>query len=346
MKTVRFSPKKLALFEEVLFFDQSLRKSGHSILCGVDEAGRGPLAGPVVAAAVVLPDDDQVEPFFDSKQMTQRQREYAYDLVLQKAISYGIGIVDADGIDQMNILQATFVAMRQALDQIEQSVDLILIDGCNLPGMTTAQRKVIHGDAMSQSIGAASLLAKVTRDRIMLQFDQQYPEYGFAKHVGYGTKEHVEALRTFGPCPIHRRSFAPVRNLFTESESEKTSVSKRMIGARYEKQAEHYLLAKGYQCIEANWRTRYGEIDLIMQDQDTLVFVEVRYKHNHALTGIEDAAFSIDQRKRDQIRQMANAYLASHEGKKYRQFRFDCMLCTEDNVHRNLVVDHIIAAFE
>ena len=258
MKTVRFSPKKIASFEEVLFFDQCIRKSGHSILCGVDEAGRGPLAGPVVAAAVVLPDDEQVEPFFDSKQMTQRQREYAYDRVRQKAIAYGIGIVDADRIDQLNILQATFVAMRQALEQIEQSIDLLLIDGCNLPGVITAQRKVIHGDAMSQSIGAASLLAKVTRDRIMLEFDQQYPAYGFAKHVGYGTKEHVEALRTFGPCPIHRRSFAPVRDLYKENESEKSTASKRMIGAHYEKQAELYLLAKGYQCIETNWRTRFG----------------------------------------------------------------------------------------
>ena len=179
----------------------------YSYICGIDEAGRGPLAGPVVAAAVIMPRDGKIPYVNDSKQVSEKKREQLYEQILKEAVSYGVGIVDAKRIDEINILQATYEAMRSAINNLNPSPDILLNDAVTIPKVDIKQVPIIKGDAKSISIAAASVLAKVTRDRIMEEYDKKYPEYGFAKHKGYGTKQHIQALEQFGASPIHRRTF-------------------------------------------------------------------------------------------------------------------------------------------
>lgn len=178
-----------------------------SYICGIDEAGRGPLAGPVVAAAVVLPKDCQILFLNDSKKVSEKKRELLFEEIKEKAVSYGIGIVSPEQIDEINILQATYEAMRQAIGGLSVQPDLLLNDAVTIPGVDILQIPIVKGDAKSISIAAASILAKVTRDQMMLQYDELFPEYGFARHKGYGTAVHIQVLKEHGPCPIHRRSF-------------------------------------------------------------------------------------------------------------------------------------------
>ena len=188
-----------------------------SPIAGVDEAGRGPLAGPVVAACAVIPLDYPFYYLNDSKKMSEKRREALFEVLQKEAIAFGIGIVSPERIDEINILQATYEAMREALNDMEKRFSLIpnilLNDAVTIPGISIPQKAIVHGDAKSLSIAAASVLAKVTRDHIMLEYDEQYPEYGFKQHKGYGTKLHREAILTHGPCPIHRRSF--LKNLYS-----------------------------------------------------------------------------------------------------------------------------------
>ena len=177
------------------------------LVCGIDEAGRGPLAGPVVAAAVILPRDIDIYYLNDSKKVTERRREILYDEICEKAIAYGVGIVGPDVIDDLNILQATYQAMRLAIAELAETPAVLLNDAVTIPGVSIPQVPIIKGDAKSVSIAAASILAKVTRDRMMRQYDEIYPEYGFAGHKGYGTAAHIAAIREYGPCPIHRTTF-------------------------------------------------------------------------------------------------------------------------------------------
>ena len=176
-------------------------------ICGIDEAGRGPLAGPVVAAAAVLPKDCQIFYLNDSKKLSEKKRDLLFDEIKEKAVAYGIGIVSPQVIDEINILQATYEAMRQAISQLNVIPEILLNDAVTIPGVDIMQVPIVKGDAKSVSIAAASILAKVTRDRMMMEYDQIYPEYGFAKHKGYGTAAHIAALKEYGPCPIHRRTF-------------------------------------------------------------------------------------------------------------------------------------------
>ena len=176
-------------------------------ICGVDEAGRGPLAGPVCAAAVILPEHLQIPGLTDSKKLTDKKRRELFPLIQEQAIAYGIGLASESEIDEINILQATFLAMGRALEQLSVRPALALIDGNRETDFGLPVKTVVKGDSLSANIAAASILAKVTRDNLMLELAQQYPEYGFDIHKGYGTKAHYEALRTYGPCPIHRRSF-------------------------------------------------------------------------------------------------------------------------------------------
>ena len=180
---------------------------GFEIICGVDEAGRGPLAGPVCAAAVILPRDLVIEGLNDSKKLTDKKRRELYDVIVSQADSYGIGFASEQEIDEINILQATFLAMERALSQLQLQPDLALVDGNRAPRFPLPVKTVIKGDSLSANIAAASILAKVTRDRLMEELDTQYPVYGFAVHKGYGTKRHYEALRQYGPSPVHRMSF-------------------------------------------------------------------------------------------------------------------------------------------
>lgn len=180
---------------------------GLNVICGVDEAGRGPLAGPVCAAAVILPEHLQIPGLNDSKKLTDKKRRELFPVIQQQAIAYGIGLASEAEIDEINILQATFLAMRRALEQLTVLPEIALIDGNRETDFGLPVKTVVKGDSLSANIAAASVLAKVTRDNIMVELAQQYPEYGFEIHKGYGTKAHYEALRTYGPCPIHRRSF-------------------------------------------------------------------------------------------------------------------------------------------
>ncbi len=181
--------------------------SDYDFICGIDEAGRGPLAGPVVAGAVVLPKDCRILYINDSKKLSEKKREELFDVINKEAVSVGIGIVDSDVIDQINILQATYKAMRAAINNLNVVPDILLNDAVTIPDVNIEQVPIIKGDAKSLTIGAASIMAKVTRDRMMREYSIVYPEYGFEKHKGYGTKQHTEAIKKLGPCPIHRRTF-------------------------------------------------------------------------------------------------------------------------------------------
>ncbi|MDD4901009.1 MAG: ribonuclease HII [Patescibacteria group bacterium] len=202
----------LGLAEEQKIFDQ-----GHEIIGALDEAGRGPLAGPVVAACVIIKANfsinNELEEINDSKKLSAKKRELLFDLIKKNFIEVGVGICDHQTIDRINILQATFLAMKKALSSIKNKPGFILVDGSlAIPNCSIAQRAIVKGDEKVFSLAAASIIAKVTRDRMMLEMDKLYPDYGFLKHKGYGTKEHLEKLKQFGPCPIHRLSFNRVKN--------------------------------------------------------------------------------------------------------------------------------------
>lgn len=198
--------EKQRLFQ-MLETERNLWQKGVRSVAGVDEAGRGPLAGPVVAAAVIFNPGVQIAGVNDSKKMTAKRRECCYEEILLQAAAIEVGIATAEEIDEMNILRATHRAMIKAIKGLQISPDHLLVDGRGLPDPPIPQTALVGGDAISFSIAAASIVAKVTRDRMMVEYDQQYPEYGFAKHKGYGTKAHVEAVQKYGPSPIHRSSF-------------------------------------------------------------------------------------------------------------------------------------------
>ena len=205
----------------MLDFERQAWASGHLNVAGIDEAGRGPLAGPVVAAAVTLTPQAlaaaasaEFDGLTDSKQLTQKQREHFFlQITRHPAARFGVAVVDVDEIDSVNILRATHAGMRRAVTQILPDIDFILVDGLPVPDLPRPSQAIVEGDGKSLLIAAASVIAKVTRDRLMVELDAKFPQYGFAKHKGYGTPEHLAALNRHGPCPAHRRSFAPVRQM-------------------------------------------------------------------------------------------------------------------------------------
>lgn len=203
------------LFEQpphdLYHFERQAWASGYTFIAGIDEAGRGPLAGPVVAAAVILNPEAPVEGVNDSKKLTEQRRERLFELIMARALAVGVGQIDAATIDQINILQATRRAMLAAVQALSVSPDLLLIDGITTIASTLPQQTIKQGDSRSASIAAASIIAKVTRDRMMGAYDKHYPDYGFLRHKGYGSAMHLAALRQHGPCPIHRMTFAGVQ---------------------------------------------------------------------------------------------------------------------------------------
>ena len=186
------------------------------LIAGVDEAGRGPLAGPVIAAAVILDPNNPIDGLNDSKKLTEKQREYLFDIIKERALAWAVGRAEADEIDRINILQATMLAMQRAVENLKTPPTLALIDGNRAPFLMCEAKAIIRGDETEPAISAASIIAKVTRDREMLLLAEQYPQYGFAKHKGYPTKDHMLALENHGPCKIHRRSYAPVARFLEE----------------------------------------------------------------------------------------------------------------------------------
>ncbi|WOC31023.1 MULTISPECIES: ribonuclease HII [Caproicibacterium] len=201
-----------------LRYERETAQEGYSIVCGIDEAGRGPLAGPVFAGAVILPEGCVIPGVKDSKKLTEKKREELYSVIIEKAVAWGVGFATEQEIDEINILQATFLAMRRAAAKLNPAPQLALVDGNRAPLLPMPVRTIVKGDGCCESIAAASILAKVSRDRLMRKVDTLYPMYGFAKHKGYGTAQHRQALLQFGPCPIHRKTFL-----------------KKILGSSYEK---------------------------------------------------------------------------------------------------------------
>ncbi len=203
----------------MLEFENMYREQGYKAICGVDEAGRGPLAGPVFAAAVILPEGLIIEGVTDSKKLSEKKREKLFDEICEKAIAYCIASASVEEIEEMNILQADMLAMKRAVEGLSVKADFAMIDGNKVPGLDIPAEAIVKGDAKSESIAAASILAKVSRDRLMLELAKEYPQYGFEKHKGYGTKAHREAIKEYGPSEIHRMSF--LKKILSENENGK-----------------------------------------------------------------------------------------------------------------------------
>ncbi len=199
--------KEQLRLDKMLEYERALYAKGYEYVCGIDEAGRGPLCGPVVAAAVILKKDDHIEGVNDSKKLSEKKREQLFETIKERAIAYSVGIVDEETIDNINILEATRLAMKKAVEGLSVKPDYALVDAEKKVPIDVPYSPIIKGDALSESIAAASIIAKVTRDHMIVELDKEYPEYGFAKNKGYGTKEHTEAIKKYGLCKAHRRSF-------------------------------------------------------------------------------------------------------------------------------------------
>lgn len=209
-REIKKKKQLITQFQEMSAFENAARSKGHELIAGVDEVGRGPLAGPVVAAAVILPENELILGLNDSKQLPKKVREQLFESIHEKALAIGVGVIEASEIDRINIYQASKIAMLQSVNNLNQPADYLLIDAMAIE-KDIAQEKLIKGDTRSVSIAAASIIAKVTRDRIMDEYDKVYPGYGFSSNSGYGTQKHLEGLNKLGITPIHRRSFSPVK---------------------------------------------------------------------------------------------------------------------------------------
>jgi ribonuclease HII len=314
------------------------QNDNYLFICGVDEAGRGPLAGPVAAGAVILPKDCEILYLNDSKKLSESRREELYLEIQEKAVAWAVGLSGPQRIDEINILQATYEAMRSAIGQLSPAPDLLLNDAVRIPNLAIEQRPIIKGDAKSLSIAAASVMAKVTRDHIMYEYDKIYPEYGFAKNKGYGTADHIEALKKFGPTPIHRRSF--IGHFVGEENKTKElpqGENKSALGRKMEEKAAFYLAEKGFQILEHNFKCDMGEIDLIAEERGSLVFAEVKYR---ASLGQGDPSEAVDINKQKRISKASDYYRLIHHIPENMPIRYDVIAMTDSEIR------HIVNAFD
>ena len=296
-------------------------------ICGIDEAGRGPLAGPVAAGAVILPRDHDILYLNDSKKLSAEKRDELYDEIAKEALSWSVGLVTPERIDEINILQATYEAMRLAISKLDPQPEVTVNDAVRIPGVHLPQVPVIKGDAKCISVAAASIMAKVTRDRIMIEYDRLYPEYGFGGNKGYGSADHIEALRRFGPCPIHRRSFI---GHFVDPSSQYKGCNLRALGTEKEDDAARYLSDKGITILEHSFRSKMGEIDLIGMDTDgTLVFIEVKYRGVESAGSAEEAVTSSKQHT---ISRVSDYYRYTHGIAENAKLRFDVIAIDKDGI--------------
>jgi len=315
---------------------------GYRVIGGVDEAGRGPLAGPVVAACVVLDPASIPDGIGDSKTLTEAARSRTYEAIRETALGIGVGSADVAEIDALNILRATHLAMRRACEACPCHPEFVLVDGLPVPSLPVPHRAIVRGDATCFSIAAASIVAKVTRDRLMIEMDAVYPGYGFADHKGYATPDHLRALDRLGPCPAHRRSFAPVRASASLVGSLLTldGNPRHTDGERGERFAQLYLERAGHTILATHYRLGHYEVDIVSRSGETVVFTEVKTSGRLA-TEPPSSRLSADQKKR--IIAAATAYLSQH-GLEDCGCRFDVIevvLCSGSPAIR-----HHEAAFE
>ncbi|MFQ6610016.1 MAG: ribonuclease HII [Fidelibacterota bacterium] len=285
-------------------FDQKYNIKKDLILCGIDEAGRGPLAGPVVAAAVILPQNIKIPGVDDSKKINPQKREKLFHIILNKSITTGVGIVHEREIDNINILNATHKAMTEALSNLTVDPDLVLVDGLPAPIPHRNVKNIIKGDSKSLSIACASIVAKVTRDKMMKNYDIIFPDYGFSTNMGYGTKKHIRAIKDHWATPIHRKSFSPVKDFLPGFEHFQ---NRKWLGNLGEQYAAAGLVKLGYDILEMNYSIQgIGEIDIIHQENDNIVFSEVKtnlFKRRNSPLN------RINKNKRDRILKTASIYL-------------------------------------
>jgi len=335
-------------------YEQRLKENfGYNVICGTDEAGRGPLAGSVYAAAVVL-NGSTIDGLDDSKKLSEARREKLYDEICRKTV-YAVSSASVGEIEKYNILGASQLAMRRAVEALcaKLSIDAVFVDGNIARGFSLPAVCVVGGDRKCASIAAASILAKVTRDREMVKLDSLYPGYGFAKHKGYPTKQHYEAIAKLGPSPVHRMYFlkkfykkecGDQGGQYEHSSGTNIHIDRGKLG---ENIAVGYLERKGYKLVERNFRSYAGEIDLIFAYGNDLVFVEVKLRKDR---GFADAADFVDSRKRQKIRKTAEYWLMTHDSAL--QPRFDVVEIYDDGRLTgdtgdiaDFEINHIIGAF-
>ena len=320
-----------------LKFEQNLWNQGKTTVAGIDEAGRGPLAGPVIAAAVVFEKGEIIEGINDSKRLSPKKRELLYDKIMKKAKAVSIGQVESQEIDRINILNATHKAMRQAVGRLKLKVEHLLVDGRPIPDKIYPQTAIVGGDRSCYSVAAASIVAKVYRDRLMVEYDSVFPGYGFARHKGYGTKKHREAIIKLKPCPIHRMTFSCVKEHLLDVKHTKNM---RDLGRYGENIAAFYLYKKGYRILERNFRLgAYGELDIITRKDEQLCFVEVKTQR-HLVFGPPESW--VNERKMEQIGMIAEGYLSRHKELDL-DCRFDVIAITIKI--NSLKIKHIKDAF-
>ena len=286
-----------------------LHRSGYIAVAGLDEVGRGTLAGPVAAGAVILPKKPRRKLFNlvrDSKQMSAPQRDEAYDLITKAARSCAVGWADASEIDRYGIVPSVRLAMRRALGRLDERAQHLLIDALALPSTNLPQTSIVRGDSKSLSIAAASVIAKVERDRFMIDLAESYPGYGFESHKGYGTQQHLEAIRELGPSPSHRMTFRPVAYAKSRLKRVHPSVS----GEWAESFVVRDLIDRGIEIVSRNYRTRFGEVDLIAKDGSTIAFIEVRARRS---TTFGSPAETISRGKARRITAACHEYLQRHK---------------------------------
>ena len=301
----------------MLQYEQKYWQSGKKYVAGIDEAGRGPLAGPVVAASVILPQDVDLPEVTDSKKISEKKREILFEDIHDKALSIGVGSADVAEIDKNNILQATYMAMRMAVGNLSVTPEILLVDGNKADIKHYQQESIINGDQKSLSIAASSIIAKVTRDRIMRQYDIVFPDYGFAKHKGYGTKQHIEAIQKSKATPIHRKSFNPVTHHLPNMAYLQRN---RLLGKLGEQLAAIKLIWKDHEIIEMNYNVpKVGELDIISRNNGDLVFTEVKTQTTGH--GWGKPSSQIDEKKRDRIMNAVQHYMDTNELDC--NFRFD-----------------------
>ncbi len=300
-------------------FDKVLRQD-YPLLCGIDEAGRGPLAGDVFAAAVIFDEDVVIEGINDSKKLSEKKREKLYDEIIAKAKYWCVARGSIEEIEKINILQADMLAMQRAVAGLGVLPDMAIVDGNYIPKLPCKTEFVVKGDALSQSIAAASILAKVSRDRYMLEVAKQYPEYKFEKHKGYGTKLHYEMIDEYGESPVHRHSF------LKKYYEKKAAHEKGIIG---EKCVAKYLEHHNLEILQRNWKVKGGEIDIIAKASDnTIIFVEVKTREQGSLTTPEEA---ITAKKKRCIIKAAEQYMQDKDGLNGR-FDVACVITQGEKV--------------